>query len=108
MEMKQFSNDEPNSTAPSKRRQRRPQKYSSSRKKEPFLSKLLYFIASVCLVGGVMVCNDYWTTAGGPVGTAQQSFAISALFSGVVSFGLLAAAGSALSYLKEISLNSTQ
>ncbi|MDO6747174.1 hypothetical protein [Gilvimarinus sp. 1_MG-2023] len=83
-------------------------KAARNRGKEPFLCKVLYTIASICLIGGVMVCNDYWTSGSGPVADARQSFALSALFGGIVSFAVLAALGSALAYLKTIAENTDQ
>jgi len=83
-------------------------KGAKTKGKEPFLSKLLYFIASLFLVGGFMMCNSIWVSTDEPGASVNRLIALSALGSGIMFFALLAAAGSALGYLKTIAENSDQ
>jgi len=81
------------------------QKRMGNRNQEPALSKLLYLIASICLVGSFSVGFDMWPSGDDAHSGYQQSASIAAFMCGLLFFGLIAAAGSALSYLKSISEN---
>ncbi len=79
-----------------------------AQKTEPLLSKLLYVLAILFLMGGLYMCHGLWPDRQEPAAEILRYWSIGAFFSGLISFALLAAAGSALSYLKTIADNSNQ
>ena len=75
---------------------------------EPGLTKFLYLLGSICLVGGVLTGLNMWPDSSGPESDVQQTVALAVMGFGIFQFALLAGFGSALTYLKQITENTRQ
>jgi hypothetical protein len=73
-----------------------------------FLSLLLFFIAILGLIGGLVVGVEFWPSGYGyddALKHARQIYAITFIFAGVIQFALFAALGQGLHYLRQIASN---